>query len=287
MSRLSKRPAPFIAVLALAVTAAAACASSSTANNSSSSNSQAANSSGSSAPAGPSSGGSYNPKAFAGQTITLQTYSTVDEFDFYKTQMADFTDKTGIMVNFVQLPVAAMDQKIPLQLSAKDTGLDVFFTGSEKITAFVGSGGAEPLDPYMNDPTQTDPAYDFEDIAPEVESACQQAGKTYCIASHTGGAVLYYDSKMFAEAGISAPPTTPAELLADAQKLNTAEHAGFCVRADKSQTLYSGFQLWNWFVPWNSPTTGTCFDKDWNFLIGSEPQASNFGNFYRTLLIRK
>jgi multiple sugar transport system substrate-binding protein len=198
--------------------------------------------------------------------------------------MPDFTAQTGIKVNFVQLPVDAMDQKIPLQLSAKDSGLDVFFTGSEKITDFAGSGGAEPLDSYINDPTQTAADYNFKDIAPAVESACQQGGKTYCIASHTGGAVLYYNTAMFKAAGISGPPTSPAELLTDAQKLTTKNQAGFCVRADKSQTLYDAFQLWNWFVPWNNAVTGTYFDKSWNFLIGSEPQASAFGTFYRTLL---
>jgi ABC-type glycerol-3-phosphate transport system substrate-binding protein len=311
MSRLRKRLTPLAALLAATTLLAAACSSSSTSTTSSTApdnsssaatggsaaaasspnagGSAAAPSSanspaGSAAPASTAGGGTYDPKAFAGQTITLETYSTVDEFDFYKKQMGDFTNKTGIKVNFVQLPVAAMDQKIPLQLSAKDTGLDVFFTGSEKITAFVGSGGAESLDSYVNDPKQTDPTYNFKDVAPAVEAACQQGGKTYCIPSHTGGAVLYYNTKMFSEAGISGPPTTPAQLLADAQKLNTPAHAGFCVRADKSQTLYSGFQLWNWFVPWNNPITGTYFDKKWNFLIGTEPQASNFGNFYRTLL---
>jgi multiple sugar transport system substrate-binding protein len=223
-------------------------------------------------------------KPFAGQTITIEAYSAVPEFDFYKTQMSKFTEQTGIKVNFVQLPVAAMDQKIPLQLKAKDNKLDVFFTGSEKITDFVGSGGVESLDSYINDPKQTPASYDFGDIAPDVESACQSAGKTYCVASHTGGALLYYNTKMFQDAGITAPPQNPAELLADAHKLTTDDHAGFCVRADKSQTLYDGFQLWNWFVPWNNPVTGTYFDKNWNFLLGTEPQASQFGNFYRTLL---
>ncbi|GGM14011.1 extracellular solute-binding protein [Nakamurella endophytica] len=291
MSRRPHRIPPVVAVLAVAGLLTAACGSGSDSGSGSSSSASSQSSSSSSAGSGSSGGGSgsggggsYDPKAFAGQTITVETYSTVDEFDFYKTRMGDFTEKTGIKVNFVQLPVAAMDQKIPLQLSAKDKGLDVFFTGSEKITAFVGSGGAEPLDPYIGDPQQTASDYDFKDIAPDVESACQQGGKTYCIASHTGGAVLYYNSKMFADAGIANPPTTPAELLADAQKLTTGDHAGFCVRADKSQTLYSGFQLWNWFVPWNNPVTGTYFDKKWNFLIGTEPQASQFGNFYRTLL---
>jgi ABC-type glycerol-3-phosphate transport system substrate-binding protein len=225
-------------------------------------------------------------QANAGQTITLETYADVPEMDFYKTEMADFTQKTGINVNYVQYPVDTMDQKIPLQLSAKDSSLDVFFTGSEKISAFVGSGGALPLDSFINDPTKTDPAYGFTDIAPAIESACQQGGTTYCIATHTGGGVLYYNDAMFQAAGITAPPNDMDELLADAIKLTTPDHAGFCVRADKSQTLYDGFQLWNHFIPYDNPITGTYFDKNWNFLIGTEPQASQYGQFYRDILTK-
>ena len=254
-----------VPVVAVSILLVAACGSSSSGGNTSATNSAQPN---------------------AGQTVTIEAYAAVPEFDFYKKQMQDFTQKTGIKVNWVSLPVDAMDQKIPLQLKAKDTSLDVFFTGSEKITDFVGSGGVEGLDSYMNDTKQTPASYDFKDIAPPVESACQSSGTTYCIATHTGGGLLYYNTKMFQAAGISAPPQTPAELLTDAQKLTTSDHAGFCVRADKSQTLYDAFQLWNWFVPWDNPVTGTYFDKKWNFLIGTEPQASNFGTFYRDILTK-
>ena len=225
-----------------------------------------------------------NAKPYAGQELTLETYASVPEFDYYATLMPQFEEQTGIKVNYVQQPVAAQDQKIPLQLTAKDSSLDVFFTGSENIGHYVGISGVEPLDSYINDTAQTPASYDFKDIAPAVESACQQGGVTYCVASHTGGGVLYYNKKMFADAGITAPPQNPDELLADAKKLTTADHAGFCVRADKSQTLYDGFQLWNWFVPWDNPITGTYFDQNWNFLIGTEPQASKFGEWYRELL---
>src|SRR6202012_5749972 len=149
---------------------------------------------------------------------------------------------------------------------------------------FVAAGDVAPLDSYIHSSTDTASTYDFSDVAPAIEASCQSGGKTYCVASHTGGALLYYNTAMFKAAGITSPPTTPAELLSDAQKLNAPQHAGFCVRGDKSQTLYDAFQLWNWFIPWNNPVTGTYFDKDWNFLIGTEPQASNFGTFYRTLL---
>lgn len=221
---------------------------------------------------------------YAGTTLTLETYSSVPEFDFYKTLMPAFEQQTGIKVNYIQQPVAAQDQKVPLQLSAHDSSLDVFMTGSENIGHYVGISGVEPLDSYINDPSQTPVSWNFKDFAPAVEAACQQGGKTYCIASHTGGGLLYYNKTMFAAAGITAPPQTPAELLADAQKLTTADHAGFCVRGDKSQALYDAFQIWNWFIPWNNPVTGTYFDKNWNFLIGTEPQASQFGQFYRQLL---
>jgi ABC-type glycerol-3-phosphate transport system substrate-binding protein len=242
----------------------------------------------STAPGGSTAAGSPSAAAqpYAGQTITLETYASVPEFDFYATLMPQFEQQTGIKVNYVQQPVAAQDQKIPLQLTAKDDSLDVFFTGSENIGHYVGISGVEPLDAYIADTAQTPATWEFTDIAPAVESACQSGGKTYCIASHTGGGLLYYNKKMFADAGITAPPNTPDELLADAIKLTTADHAGFCVRADKSQTLYDGFQMWNWFVPWDNPVTGTYFDQNWNFLIGTEPQASKFATFYRELLTK-
>ena len=221
---------------------------------------------------------------YAGVTLTLQTYSGMSQFDFYKTLMPDFEAKTGIKVNYIQLPVAGMDQKVPLQLTAKDESLDVFFTGSENIGSYIGIQGVEPLDAYINDPTQTPASWEFADFAPDVQAACQNGGKTWCIASHTGGAMLYYNTKMFAEAGITEMPKNPQELLETAKKRTTPEHAGFCVRGDKTQNLYTAFQLWQWFYPYDNNVTGNYFDKEWNFLLGQDPYATEFASWYRELL---
>jgi multiple sugar transport system substrate-binding protein len=221
---------------------------------------------------------------YAGTELNLSTYSSVPEFDFYKTLMPDFEAKTGIKVNYVQQPVAAQDQKIPLQLAAQDSSLDVFMTGSENIGSYVGISGVAPLDEYINNTDLTPAEWNFSDIAPAVESACQKDGVTYCIASHTGGGLLYYNTRMFQEAGITAPPQTPAELLDMAKKLTTADHAGFCVRADITQALYDAFQLWQWFYPWDNPVTGNYFRQDWSVLLAEEPYASAFGQYWRDLL---
>jgi multiple sugar transport system substrate-binding protein len=234
--------------------------------------------------AGPVSAQSPAAQPYAGTTINVSTYASVPEFDFYKTVLPAFEEKTGIKVNYVQQPVAAQDQKIPLQLAAKDPSLDVFFTGAENIGSYVGSAGVAALDDLINDPALTPASWDFKDIAPAVESACQQGGVTYCIASHTGGGLLYYNTKMFAEAGITAPPQNPKELLEYAQKLTTPDHAGFCVRADITQALYDAFQVWQWFYPWDNPVTGNYFRQDWSVLLAEEPYASAFGQFWRDIL---
>ena len=57
-------------------------------------------------------------KPYEGVTLNLSTYSSVPEYDYYATLMDDFKELTGITVNYVQQPVAAQDQKIPLQLSS-------------------------------------------------------------------------------------------------------------------------------------------------------------------------
>jgi multiple sugar transport system substrate-binding protein len=222
-------------------------------------------------------------KPFEGETINVSTYSSVTDFDFYATIIPEFEALTGITVNYVQQPVAAMDQKIPLQLSAKDTSLDVFFTGSENIGSYLGIEGVEPLDAYLDDPAQTAADYDFDDIAPAVQAACQNGGQNWCIASKTGGAVLYYNTRMLEEAGITAPPQNPAELLDYAKRLTNDEQSGFCTRGDKTQNLYTAFMLWQWFYAYDNDVTGNYFDKEWNFLLSEDPSATEFATWYRDI----
>src|ERR1700733_7594080 len=129
------------------------------------------------------SGNSAEP--YAGQTITYETYTATPEFTYYKTLMPQFTAKTGIKVNFVELPVSSIDQTLALQLKSKDTGLDVFSYGTEDLPDFVGAGDVAPLNSYISNSKETAASYNFSDVAPAIEASCQQGGKTYCVASHS------------------------------------------------------------------------------------------------------
>ncbi len=52
-----------------------------------------------------------------------------------------------------------------------------------------------------------------------VSSAFTVGGKLYAVPANLATLVLYYNKDMFAKAGISAPPTTEADFIADAKKL--------------------------------------------------------------------
>ena len=126
------------------------------------------------------------------------------------------------MCNFVELPVSSIDQTIQLQLKSKDTGLDVFSYGTEDLPNFVAAAETWPRStPTSTTARDTAATYNFTDVAPAIEASCQSGGKTYCIASHAGGALLYYNTAMFKAAGITSPPQIPQQLLADAKKLTT------------------------------------------------------------------
>ena len=104
---------------------------------------------------------SSGSQPYAGQSLTVETYTAVPEFDFYKSLLPKFEAQTGIHVNWVEQPVDTMDSKIPLQLKAKDTGLDVFFTGSENITSYIGSNGVQPYDSYISNPKDTPASWNW------------------------------------------------------------------------------------------------------------------------------
>src|ERR1700744_201969 len=51
---------------------------------------------------------SSGSKPYAGQSLTVETYTAVPEFDFYKSLLPQFEAQTGIKVNWVEQPVDTM-----------------------------------------------------------------------------------------------------------------------------------------------------------------------------------
>ena len=72
---------------------------------------------------------------------------------------------------------------------------------------------------------------DLSGYYPSILAAGSYQGKVYGLAPGVNSIALFYNKTMLAAAGIT-PPTTWAELTADASKLTTPAHEGFALSAD-------------------------------------------------------
>ncbi|GAA4677356.1 sugar ABC transporter substrate-binding protein [Frondihabitans cladoniiphilus] len=154
----------------------------------------------------------------SGKTITYwasnQAPTIQGDQTILKAELAKFTAQTGVKVNIEVIPWTNLYNRILTAVSSGE-GPDVLSIGNTWATSLQSSGAFVPF---------------------EGDALKAIGGKDKFVASSyaTGGAVgkaptsvplyglaysMYYNTKMFAAAGIATPPTTWDEFVADAKKL--------------------------------------------------------------------
>ncbi|QGQ98693.1 ABC transporter substrate-binding protein [Paenibacillus psychroresistens] len=93
------------------------------------------------------------------------------------------------------------------------TGPDVFYLDAFEAPALIAKNVIEPLDSYV----QSD--FDVADFEQPLLEAFKADGKTYGFPKDYSTLALFYNKKMFADAGITAPPATWDEMLEISKKL--------------------------------------------------------------------
>jgi multiple sugar transport system substrate-binding protein len=91
---------------------------------------------------------------------------------------------------------------------------DVFYLDAFEAPGLIEKDVLEPLDGYV---TGDFDLADFE--APMLDAFKSKDGKIYGFPKDTSTLALFYNKKMFADAGITAPPATWDELMAVSEKL--------------------------------------------------------------------
>ncbi|HEY9640986.1 MAG TPA: ABC transporter substrate-binding protein, partial [Coleofasciculaceae cyanobacterium] len=94
-----------------------------------------------------------------------------------------------------------------------DAAPDVFFLDSFEAPFLMSNGVLEPLNAYLT------PEFDLADFETTLLAPFQQDGILYGLPKDCSSLALFYNQQAFAEVGITQPPTTWDELLADAQRL--------------------------------------------------------------------
>ena len=168
-------------------------------------------------------------------------------------KLDEFTEKTGIEVEFSVTPEENYFDKLNIALSSKSGEPDIFMTGAYQVWEYASAGYMEPLEGYINDPTLTESTYNFADFYPGVVGTLAWD----CVAGHAVGSGsqwalpmgyelnnIAYNKKYFDENNIKLPTTT-SELLELSKSLNEWNGTGsygIAVRGTRNwATIHPGY----------------------------------------------
>jgi multiple sugar transport system substrate-binding protein len=169
-------------------------------------------------------------------------------------ELEEFTALTGIEVTYDVFPEQNYFDKVTLDLSAgNNSTYDVFMTGAYMIWQYAPAGWMEPLEGYINDPSKTNPDYDFEDIFADLRNSERWTlepgrenlgqGSQWALPWGFESNAFMYRDDLFAKHGLEVP-TSLDELVAVAKALDEAEPdmAGIVVRGSLNwATIHPGY----------------------------------------------
>ena len=197
--------------------------------------------------------GEFNWRAHEGESIKL----LLNQHPYQQALVAElpkFTELTGIDVTYDVFPEQNYFDKVTIDLQAGNSGTyDAFMTGAYMIWQYAPAGWMEPLEKYINDPSKTNPDYDFEDIIADLRNsemwnlqpgaANLGQGSQYALPWGWEANAYMYRKDLFEKHNLT-PPTNLEELVAVSKKLKELEPgmAGIVVRGSLNwATIHPGF----------------------------------------------
>lgn len=200
--------------------------------------------------------------SISGQTITYwasdQGSSISDDVQVLTPELNAFTKATGVKVNLQVIGWNDLLNRI-LAATASGQGPDVVNIGNTWSASLQATGAFLPITAdVMNQ------IGDTGRFLPGALAATGAAGKPPVgVPIYSTAYGLYYNKAMFAAAGISSPPTTWEELIADGQKLTHGNQWGLTLEAAQTPEnahaafVFSEQQGGSWFDSSGNPTFTT------------------------------
>jgi multiple sugar transport system substrate-binding protein len=189
---------------------------------------------------GSSSGGA---SATAHPTLTYwasnQGTSLADDRQVLGPQIAKFTKQTGIKVNFQVIPwTTLLTQITAATVSGK--GPDVLNIGNTWSPSLQATGAFVQFTPSVM--SQIGGSSRF--LAGSLSATGEPGKAPTAVPLYSLAYGLYYNKAQFAAAGISSPPATWTQLVADGKKLTKGGHWGLAIEGGSvSENIHLAFEL--------------------------------------------
>ncbi|MDX9809532.1 MAG: sugar ABC transporter substrate-binding protein [Sphaerochaetaceae bacterium] len=212
-------------------------------------------------------------KPYAGTTLrVLDTPHPL--IDGLKAFVPEFTEKTGIKVEFEDLATDQKSQKLLVELMAGSSTIDITtLRPLNELKLFGLNKFAEDLNPYLANDTE----YDLGDFLDAAIESCTFEGQLLGVPLYNERAILYYRKDLFQQKGIE-PPKTLEQLEQYAKMFNDPKNNffGIVARGRVNQLITGGFASYLF-----------SFGGDFNTLdkaLMDSPEAIKAMKFYANLL---
>lgn len=142
-------------------------------------------------------------------------------------KIPDFTEKTGIEVEYSLTPEENYFDKLTIALNSRSGDPDLFMSGAYQLWEYAPAGYVADLDQFLNDPNMVDPSYNVGDFYEGIIGGLRWdlkaghktgSGPLWALPLGFESNVLAYNKRVFDELGLT-PPTTMEELLAVCKEL--------------------------------------------------------------------
>ncbi len=181
----------------------------------------------------------FDWKRFKGEKIDVMLVKN-PRSDLLQAEEKAFTELTGIQVSSEQIPEQQQRQKAMIEFSSGRPTFDVTMLALHVQKRLSQKGKwTDDLRPLLNDPSMTNPEFDFSDYgAAGMNFATQADGSINTIPHFVDFWMVYYNKELFAAKGVEFPKTMD-ELYATAQKLNDPGNGvyGFVSRGLKNANI--------------------------------------------------
>jgi ABC-type glycerol-3-phosphate transport system substrate-binding protein len=198
--------------------------------------------------------------------ITLWTTSQ-NFFSYQTSQLSAFTKATGIKVTVDSTPQSTILDKTLIAQRAHSNSFALYEGPTSLISQDIQVMGGVPLKPLVGNTKLTPSSFDLSDFS-EL-GTCSLNGTLYCLPMFVDGAILAYNTKLFKQAGISSPPQTWEQVLADANAITTKTGVpGFCTRGSEAGAAIATFHFGeSYFIPYSAQNKGFMVGPNWNSLL--------------------
>lgn len=211
--------------------------------------------------AGASAGG--GDAGYEGTKLVIGVESGSPNIAFYQETVSEFTEETGIEIEWVEIPHDNMHERFVQEAISQSGAIDIYDTDQPWISEFASKGYLEPLGDKLTDEDKAD----FYEAALDASS---YEGEIYSVPFFVHTPIVFYRTDLFEEAGITEFPKTWEEYAEVAKKLTNGDVYGTIIEAKQAGEPVTHL------VDWIYQAGGSIIDVENNISVNSPENVEVF-----------